>query len=168
MRIVLSSIVLWAVISVSACSGDGPDTGPPGPKTVVKIKLQDYSIIADVDPVEAGRVVLEVNSSGPQKRHELLMVRSDAAADELPVDEDGAVDTAGMEFVAKVEALNIGGAASADLNLEVGRYVMFCNLVDEAADGSPESHYRLRMASVFTVVPPLPTGAPGALTPVAP
>lgn len=152
----------------SACSKDTQDIGPAGPRTVVKVKLQDYSIVPDVDPVETGRVVLEVRSSGPQKRHELLMIRSDAPADELPVRDDGSVDTKRLEFVAKVDAMDIGGSASVDLDLEPGRYILFCNLVDRAEDGSQESHYKLRMHSVLTAVPPPPTGAPGALTPLGP
>jgi hypothetical protein len=55
-----------------------------------------------------------------------------------------------------------------DLDLEAGRYVMFCNLVDRTTDGSLESHYKLRMHSILTAVTPPPTGVPGALTPLAP
>lgn len=169
MRCLLATLALTITLTLAAaCTNDAPPIGPAGPRTVVKVKLQDYSIVPDVDPVEAGRVVLEVRSSGPQKRHELLVVLSDVPADELPVREDGSVDTEGMEFVAKVDALDIGGADFLDLNLEVGRYVMFCNLVDRAEDGSPESHYKLRMHSVLTVVAPPQTGAPGALTPIGP
>jgi hypothetical protein len=152
----------------AACDDSGEEPAALGPGTVVKVKLEDYSIVPDVDPVQAGRVILEVRSSGPQKRHELLIVRSDARPDELPVKDDGSVETRGLEFVAKVDAMDIGGAVSVDLSLEPGRYVMFCNLVDRAEDGSPAAHYALRMHSVLTAVVPPPTGAPGALTPEAP
>jgi hypothetical protein len=169
MRYLRPTLALAITLTVAtACSNDGPEIGPPGPRTVVKVKLEDNSIVPDVDPVEAGRVVLEVRSSGPQKRHELLMVRSDAPADELPVRGDGSVETEGMEFVAKVDALGIGGAALVDLDLATGRYVMFCNLVDRPTDGSLESHYKLRMHSVLTVVAPPSAGVPGALTPLGP
>jgi hypothetical protein len=162
-------VILAVTLTLAtACSNDTQEIGPPGPRTVVKIKLEDYSIVPDVDPVEAGRVVLEVRSSGPQKRHELLMVRSDAPADGLPTTEHGSVNTAGLEFVTKVDALDIGGANLVDLDLPAGRYVLFCNLVDRAPDGATESHYQLRMHSVLTAIAPPPTGAPGALTPLGP
>jgi hypothetical protein len=132
------------------------------------VKLGEYNIIPDSDPVTEGRVVLEVRNSGPQKRHELVLVRSDAAPDGLPLTKDGAAELDGIEVVARVDAQEIGGAASVDLAMEPGRYIMLCNLVDRAADGSLEAHYSLRMHSVLTVVSAPPSGTPGALTPAAP
>jgi hypothetical protein len=157
-----------SLLVAAACSSGGASDEAGGLPTVVQVKLGEYSIIPDSDPVRAGRVVLEVRNSGPQKRHELVIVRGDAPPDGLPLTKDGAAELDGIEVVARVDAQEIGGAAPVDLTMEPGRYIMLCNLVDRAADGSLEAHYSLRMHSVLTVVPAPPSGTPGALTPAAP
>lgn len=155
-------------LTTAACSGHGETEAPPGPGTVVRVKLEDYNIVPDLDPVTEGRVVLEVRNAGPQKRHELMMVRSDVDADALPVRGDGSVETDELEFTAKVGAIDIGGAVKVDLALDPGRYVLFCNLVDREPDGELKSHYELRMHSVLTVVAAPASVVPGALTPPVP
>ncbi len=149
---VLCLLALCAAFGpIFACSG-GDDESETGPPTVVQVNLQDYTIVPDVDPVRTGRVVMEMRNSGPQKSHDMLMVRSDAKADGLPVREDGSVELDDLDVVAKVGTLEIGKSASVDLVLEPGRYILFCNLVDDAEDGSPQAHYKLRMHSVLTAV----------------
>jgi hypothetical protein len=167
MRITLAALATVATALAGAC-GESSDVTPLGPHTVVQVKLSEYTVTPDVDPIESGRIVFELRNSGPTKDHELHIIRTDLAADGLPTNEDGSARLDDLETIAHVDALRIGGPARVAVEMQPGRYVLLCNLVDSATDGSLESHYKLRMHSVLTVVPAPAAGTPGALTPVGP
>ena len=62
--------------------------------------------------------------------HEFVIVRTDLAADALPVDADGGVDEkeTGTTHITETEGITAGGTGSLTVSLPVGQYVVFCNL----------------------------------------
>jgi len=168
MRAPLAILAAPALLFAAASCGEGSDVTPLGPHTIVQVKLSEYTVAPDVDPIESGRTVFELRNSGPTKQHELYIIRTDLAADALPTNEDGSAQLDDLDVIAHADPLRIGGPARIDIEMEPARYVLICNVVDRAEDGSRESHYELRMHSVLTVVPAPATGTPGALTPLAP
>jgi hypothetical protein len=162
----MAAFVSVAFAAASCGGGDGPE--PEGPATVVQMRLGEYTIVPDVDPVNAGPIVFELRNSGPTKEHELYIIRTDLAPDGLPTKDDGSADLDDLDVVSHVGSLRIGNPVKVNTVVEPGRYVLICNLVDDGADGSPESHYAQRMHSVLTAVAPTPDPMQTSETPWIP
>lgn len=90
--------------------------------------------MADHATVSAGHVVFGVRNHASMA-HELMVIKTDVAPDQLPV--DGATAKAKEDGKAG-ELLNIAGGASGKLVLELtpGKYVLICNVA---------GHYQLGM-----------------------
>jgi hypothetical protein len=119
----------------------------------VRVRLVEWGVEPDVAEVAAGTVTLVADSSTAQDDHELVVVRADDPA-ALPVDDDGAVDEAALAdgaLVGEIEAFPHGTTCDGTFALDAGRYVLLCNLVETADDGTVESHFRQGMATTFTV-----------------
>ena len=133
---------LAVILPLAACSSP----------TTVTATLGEWSIAVDKDSVPAGPVVFDVTNDGPTDPHEFVIVKTDLAPGDLPVDDTGKVDEegAGLTFIGEIEELEVGANASATFDLEAGNYVLICNIVD-TADGATEAHYVLGMRLAFTV-----------------
>ena len=120
--------------------------------TAVEVTLEEWAVVLSVSDVPAGAVTFEVTNDGPNDIHEFVVVRTDLAPSELPTDEDGAVleDGDGMEVIDEIEDLVVGSTETLALDLEAGKYVLICNIVEEDA-GETESHYAMGMRTAFTV-----------------
>lgn len=127
-----------------------PGDGAEGDATDVAVELDEWSVAAMPETVTAGTVDMTASNVG-QAPHELVIVRG--TAEELPVDEDGAVDEDALgddAVVAEIEGLRSGTEGAATIDLEAGDYTLLCNLVH--IDGPiTESHYKFGMVDDFTV-----------------
>lgn len=101
----------------------------------------------------AGSVTFNAQNAGPDDPHELVIVRTDLPASELPTREDGAFDedAEGVEVLAEIEEFAVGGTESLTLDLAAGHYALLCNLVEVEDDGAVESHYKMGMWTDFEV-----------------
>ena len=120
--------------------------------TNVEVTLQEWAVVPSASSVPAGIVSFEVTNDGPDDVHEFVVVRTDLAPSELPTDETGAVleDGDRMEVIDEIEDLAVGSTETLALDLEPGRYVLICNIVEEDA-GETEAHYAMGMRTAFTV-----------------
>jgi len=88
-------------------------------------------------------VTFHVKNAGTQV-HEFVVVRTELAADKLPL-ASGAPEVneeaAGLAVVDEVEDLAAGAAADLTVTLEAGHYVVICNV---------PGHYGLGMHTDFT------------------
>jgi hypothetical protein len=102
--------------------------------------------------VPAGSVTFNAQNIGPMDPHELVVVRTDIPAGELPTREDGAFDeeAEGVEVIGEIEEFAVGSTESATWDLAPGHYALLCNLVEEEDDGL-EAHYALGMWIDFEV-----------------
>ena len=115
----------------------------------VAVTLKEWEIALEQSSVAAGETYFLANNIGPDDDHELVIIKSDLAADALPTI-DGLVPEDQVELIGEVERFAPNTAASGVFNLAAGNYILICNLV-EIEDGKLESHYEEGMRTTFTV-----------------
>ncbi len=98
-------------------------------------------------------MTFDVTNAGPALIHELVVVRTDILAADLPVLEDGSFDeeAEGVEVLGEIEDLAVGTTESLTLELSPGHHVLLCNVVDDP-DGTPFSHFGAGMRVDVEVV----------------
>ncbi len=142
----LAAAVLAALLA--AC-GDAPARGgspsggvaPEGAGAAIAVALREWAIAPALAAAPAGAVAFEAVNEG-SLAHDLWVIRTDLAADALPV-AGGAVAT-GEGAALAGRSGNVAARASARLalRLEAGRYVLICNVA---------GHYELGMRAAFAV-----------------
>jgi hypothetical protein len=148
----------------ASASGSGPASGPTDKArcepvgdrtkadTTVSVTLSEFAITLSRRTVPAGTVAFVARNAGAEP-HEFVIVRAASAA-ALPTDDDGAVVedrlAAGAE-IGEVEAFPSDSSCHGTFDLTPGRYVMFCNLVDEHGHGGSGSHFAQGMHTTFEV-----------------
>jgi hypothetical protein len=118
--------------------------------TTVAVGLKEWSVLPARADVPAGTITFEADNTGTEP-HELVVVRADDPA-ALPRAADGTVDEEKLPegaFVGEVEAFPAGQRCSGTFELPAGRYALFCNLLETAADGSKQNHYANGMRAAF-------------------
>jgi uncharacterized cupredoxin-like copper-binding protein len=136
----------WAatltVVTLTGACGGSPSTaatGVPGDGTIVTTE-KDFGIALEETSTPAGSVTFDITNDGPSA-HELVVFKTDLAADALPV--DGSTVTEGsLDLVDEVEDIAPGVGTSLTVDLEPGSYVVICNI---------EGHYRAGMHAALTV-----------------
>lgn len=124
-----AAIIAGAALAAQACGG-----GASSPITV-KATEKDFAINVDQGSVTHGKLQLQVTNEGPSE-HELVVLKTDDAADDLPVSDGQAEeDSEGVEHVDEVEQLSAGQTDQLDLNLDAGNYVLICNLPGHYSQG---------------------------------
>jgi Sulfocyanin (SoxE) domain len=117
---------------------------PTPPGTPVNVLLEDFRVRQNAAFVPAGTVSFRIRNQGPTT-HELIVVRSDRAPDELPLQDDGLTvdeEGPGIDLLEEVEGLDIDDRQTLVLDLAAGHYVLYCNL---------EGHYLGGMYAALTV-----------------
>ena len=119
-------------------------TGTPSPPTDggegLAVSLGEFSVTPVTDQTAAGSVTFRVANDGATD-HEFVVVRSDAAPDELPT-AAGHADETQIEVVGRIDTFAGGQTRDATLDLAAGSYLLICNL---------PGHYQLGMTVAFTV-----------------
>lgn len=123
----------------------------PAGASQVNVTLKEWAIEVEPAEVKAGQVYFLVTNAGPEHPHELVVVRSDAEPEELPVVE-GRVPEDRVEMIGEVEAFAAGTQASGLFNLEPGRYLLICNIVEGEGEHAV-SHFEEGMVAELTVTP---------------
>jgi uncharacterized cupredoxin-like copper-binding protein len=157
-RISIGALVAVGAL-VAACGGTTGSAGVSSPsaagaaKSTVNVTLQEFAVIPDAASVPAGTVNFVVKNTGPEDVHELVVIKTDLAADALPVDKDGKVteDVEGITLIGEVEDIEVGASKEAALELTAGKYVLLCNILQTEPDGSLEAHYKVGMRTAFEV-----------------
>lgn len=146
MRLLLAPAALIAMFTLAACGDD------EGEETTVDVVLQEFSIMPSVTTVPPGDVTFEMDNEGPDLTHELRVIRTDFAADELPTNDDGTVDlgAAGVDEVRGFAPVEEGRRGGGVVTLDAGSYVLICNLKD-TVEGEEIAHYTAGMRAAFTV-----------------
>lgn len=148
--------LLGVAVLVAACGGGGASPsaagGGGGSGGSVDVTLQEWSVVPASTSVTAGSITFNVTNNGPNDPHELVIFRTDLGHRELPTREDGGVDEEGegVELIGEIEEFEPNASESGTFDLEAGKYVLICNLVEEE-EGALESHYGLGMSTDFTV-----------------
>ena len=112
-----------------------------GPKKI-NVSLTTYAISPSAGTMNAGDVNFHITNNATDQVHEFVIVQTDLAASQLPVDANGDVDEGQVTVVDDVEVLEPAAAQDLSVNLAAGHYVLMCN-----APG----HYKQGMYLDFTV-----------------
>lgn len=137
---ILAATLLAACSSDDESDGDGTTAPTAASETTVNVTLSEWAVEPDVMSVPSGEVTFSVSNAGTVS-HELVIVRSDVAADALPVD-GGVVPEDEIDLVGEVEEFPAGETATGSFRLDAGNYILICNL---------PAHYETGMHSAFTV-----------------
>jgi hypothetical protein len=143
---VLSLTALLVSALLTGCSSDDGGT------TTVDVGLKEFTVTPDPVEVDAGEVEFTADNIGSET-HEMVVVRA-ANAEDLPTDADGAVDEEQIpkaDQIGEVEDVPAGKSKSVSFDLKAGKYVIFCNIVEEESDGRMVSHFHEGMHETFTV-----------------
>lgn len=99
----------------------------------LELELTDHSITADRSSVPAGHLVFAIHNAGSIV-HELVVVRTDLAGNELAYD-GAALQATVTDRVAEREAIVAGATKRLSVDLTPGRYVLICNIPGHYAAG---------------------------------
>jgi uncharacterized cupredoxin-like copper-binding protein len=101
------------------------------------------TMVATPATMKAGKVTFEVTNTSKDMVHEMVVVPLDKPAQSLPYDEEKEqVDEDAAGSLGEVEELDPGKSGSLSLDLQPGRYILFCNV---------PGHYAAGMWTEFTV-----------------
>ena len=108
----------------------------------VSVDLDEYTLEVDPASAEPGRVRFEAGNVG-KIEHELAVLRTALAADDLPV-KDGEVQTSteGLALAGKTGRIRSGQSVTLGVTLRPGAYVLICNV---------PAHYQSGMRAGFGV-----------------
>jgi uncharacterized cupredoxin-like copper-binding protein len=138
LALVLAALAVAAPLTVARRQEPTPRGTP------VNVLLDDFRVRQDAAVVPAGTVSFRILNQGPTS-HEVIVVRTDRASDELPLQGDGLTvdeEGPGVHLLDEVEGLDIDDRETLVLNLAAGNYVLYCNL---------EGHYLGGMHEALTV-----------------
>ena len=135
------SILAAALLIATACGGSPGTaaTGAPGDGTIVTTE-RDFAITLEETSTPAGSVTFDITNDGPST-HEFAVIRTDLAADALPVSGPTVTET-DLDLVDEVEDIAPGVGTSLSVDLQPGAYVVICNV---------EGHYGAGMRASLTV-----------------
>ena len=108
--------------------------------TVGETDVQHMYMNVDPTSVAAGTVTFTVTNEGV-KKHEFVVLQTDANPDKLTVEGDEVVED-DYDSPGEIGDLPAGATDTLTLDLPAGNYVLICNL---------KGHYRMGMYAPFTV-----------------
>ena len=132
-------MVTTSLLLLAACGGQTASTASNG--GLVSVTLTDKGVTLGQTTVNAGAVTFHVKNSGTIE-HELVVIKTDVAADKLQpdVDEPNKMSEAGS--LGESGDMTVGETKDFVLNLTPGKYVLMCN---------QPGHYMVGMHIAFEV-----------------
>ena len=123
----------------------GTVASPSLPAGVVAVSLNEMDLVLSSEMAPAGEVTFQIKNTG-ELPHELVVIRTEKDADELPVEEVKVVER-NLEIVARSEHIQAAQEATLTVDLTPGHYVLICNL----SGHYEESRYGPGMRADFEV-----------------
>lgn len=152
----LSGLLMLALLAgCSSSDSPAPSAGGGGGSTeTVSAALKEWEITLDKPSVaKSGKLTFKAKNGGTVA-HELVVLKTDLAADALQVMDDKVNEAAVGQVIGEIEEFAPGMEKTVDLELPDGRYVLFCNVLE---NGATEGHYQKGMRIAFTVGTPSAT-----------
>ncbi len=140
-----SVVVLLGVVSSACGSDDGePSAGSNVPTSNdISGSVEEWAVAVDATTAKAGDVTFTIANEGTTG-HEFLIVKTDIAPGEIPLDGDHFPEDAdGIEVIDEIGEFGQGTTESLSVTLEPGKYQLVCNL---------PGHYDKGMYLEFDVV----------------
>lgn len=128
---------------VGGCGADG-NSAEGGISNDITGHVHEWAVSLDATSAKAGEVKFTIENDGTIG-HEFLVVKTDIALGEIPLDGDHFPEPAeGLEVIDEIGEFKVGTTETLTLNLEPGNYQIVCNL---------PGHYKNGMHFGFKVVP---------------
>jgi uncharacterized cupredoxin-like copper-binding protein len=128
-RTLASTIALAMLVVVPGVIAGCGQSGTGGTvESIVTAELGEYYIKLDKTTVPAGKVTFAVTNVGKMD-HELIIFKTDLAADKLPTEKDDPtrVDEEKIGAIGEVEDIGPNKTKSGTFDLTAGKYVLICN-----------------------------------------
>ena len=127
---------------LGACaSGDTTVKDVNGASSVTG-EVKEWEVSVDKDSVPAGEVTFTIRNNGTIQ-HEFLVVKTDYADGEIPVEGDHFSESLdGIDVIDEIGEFAMGTTESLTLSLEAGNYQLLCNI---------PAHYSAGMHTSFIV-----------------
>jgi hypothetical protein len=136
----LVGVVVLAILAVGCGADQNDATGITSNE--ITGSLKEWEVAVDGATAKAGEVTFTISNKGTIG-HEFLVVKTDIALGEIPLDGDHfAEPTDGIEVIDEIGEFAKGTTEVIVLALEPGNYQLVCNLPD---------HYEAGMHASFTV-----------------
>lgn len=149
LRALVGSVLVAVLVGIPASAGASDAKAKK--TTTVKVKLLEFKVKPKPGSVASGTVRFQVKNIGSEE-HEFVVVKADAS---LPTASDGSVDEDAIPDADKFgEVEDLKPKRSGTLKVQAlpaGRYVLFCNIVDDESGGTTLSHYAEGMSTNFSV-----------------
>jgi uncharacterized cupredoxin-like copper-binding protein len=133
-----STVAIGAMVVVPGIlMGCGQAANAAPVETIVKAQLGEYYIKLDRASVPAGTVTFAVSNVGKMD-HELIIIKTDLAANKLPLGREGdptRVNEDKVGTVGEVADIASGKTKSGTFDLKPGRYLLICNQPGHFAAG---------------------------------
>lgn len=133
----LALIGATALLVTACTSGAGSSAAPSAPAegaSAITAELSEWAIKLDSNAGKAGTITVTINNKG-EKTHEFVVVKTDTAADKLPVVDDEVPEDQ-LQAVGEKEDIKSGTTETLVLEgLTPGHYVFLCNLTGHYAKG---------------------------------
>ena len=138
-----STLVSVAMVAALGACGSDSDDSDDATSNDISGSVSEWTVETDATTAKAGDVVFTVTNEGTIG-HEFLVVKTDIAPGEIPLDGDHfAEPTDGLEVIDESGEFAKDTTETLTLNLDAGSYQLVCNLPD---------HYSAGMHMSFTVV----------------
>ena len=136
----LVGVAVLAILAVGCGADQNDATGITSNE--ITGSLKEWEVAVDGATAKAGEVTFTISNKGTIG-HEFLVVKTDIALGEIPLDGDHfAEPTDGIEVIDEIGEFAKGTTEVLVLALEPGNYQLVCNLPD---------HYEAGMFASFTV-----------------
>jgi uncharacterized cupredoxin-like copper-binding protein len=130
-------------MALVACGGEEATTSPTPVQTEVSVRLSEWVVEPSISSVRPGEVEFTATNDGTIE-HELIVMWTELAHDALVVVSGQVDEDASGSMIGEIEPeeLQPGQTSSSAWTLELGKYVLFCNI---------SGHYANGMHTEFTV-----------------
>jgi len=130
-----------ATASPTPSATTAPSATPGGgAPTSLSVTMTEFAVKVDKSDAPAGSVVFKTTNGGTID-HELRVIKTDLAADKLPL-AGATVDETKVQVAGTLEQLKASSSKDLTLTLQAGHYVLICNVA---------GHYQLGMHTDLTV-----------------
>ena len=138
-RLIIASMVLLAGSTAGACGSDDDTSGTASTPTAttkeISGSVEEWVVQVDATEAPAGDVSFTIDSDGTIG-HEFLIVKTDIAPGEIPLDGDHFPEDAdGIEVIDEIGEFAQGTTGSLAVTLEPGSYQLVCNLPGHYSSG---------------------------------
>ena len=138
-----SALIVGMLLVLAACGGAPQAANPESTAELIQVRLKSFAIELSNNTVKAGPVAFRASNTAPDAIHEMLVVKTDQAPDSLPYDTgEKRIPEDKIQSLGEVSELEAGTNGALILDLQPGKYLLFCNIA---------THFKSGMVTSLTV-----------------